>query len=217
MRYQLDDGCPVPSREERRQRWGRFALLWATVILVLVAAYLARQAEAATASVYWRVDLNQGSGVIAHGQGSTEQAAWDDCIRLQSIVRAMTAAETRRSAVGAVTAATVRWCNNPKRYATVSPDPVAPPPPPPPPPPTSASLTFKWTHDGLNTTAYRIQYWKHGDIAKTVDLPGNTVRSAVVTDVSPGTWYGFVSALHCPPDLGCAISPASATLTRVIM
>lgn len=101
----------------------------AAVGLCLIVAGVARAAET---SVYWRLDLHQGAYIIAHGQGSTEQAAWDDCIRLKKITRAMTAAETRRNAVAAITAPTVRWCQNPKRYGTISPDPVVPPPPPPP-------------------------------------------------------------------------------------
>lgn len=78
-------------------------------------------------SVYWRADLHQGTSIIAYGQGATEDAALQDCQRLQAITRAMTAAETRKAAVAAVTTSAVRWCNNVRRYSTVAPDPVAQP------------------------------------------------------------------------------------------
>jgi hypothetical protein len=102
--------------------------LTAKVVLVGLCLIVAGVAQSAVSNVYWRVDLHQGSYIIAYGQGSTEALAWDDCFRLQAITRAMTAAETRRNAVAAITTSAVRWCQNPKRYATVSPDPVAPTP-----------------------------------------------------------------------------------------
>lgn len=102
--------------------------LTAAVVAVGLCLLVAGIASAAVTSVYWRVDLHQGIYIIAHGQGATEQAAWDDCVRLKGITRAMTSAETRRNAVAAITTSAVRWCQNPKRYATVSPDPVAPTP-----------------------------------------------------------------------------------------
>lgn len=83
---------------------------------------------AAESNVYWRVDLNQGTSIIAYGQGSTQDAAWQDCFRLRAITRAMTAAETRRGPVAAIASPAVRWCKNPMQLATVRPDPVAPPP-----------------------------------------------------------------------------------------
>lgn len=103
-------------------------LILASMVISILMAVLASRAEAAVTNIYWRVDLNQGTSIIAYGQGATEQAAWEDCFRLQGITRAMTAAETRKLAVSAVTRDTVRWCKNPMRYATVSPDPVVPPP-----------------------------------------------------------------------------------------
>lgn len=103
----------------------RFGLLVAAVGLCLLVAGIAKAAES---NVYWRVDLNQGSYIIAYGNGLTEDEAWRDCFRLRAITRAMTAAETRKSAVAAVTTVATRWCKNPMQYATVRPDPVTPPP-----------------------------------------------------------------------------------------
>ena len=102
--------------------------LTAAVVTVGLCLLVAGVSQAAVSNVYWRVDLHQGSYIIAHGQGPTEQDAWDDCYRLKAITRAMTAAETRRNAVAAITTSAVRWCQNPKRYATVTPDPITPPP-----------------------------------------------------------------------------------------
>jgi hypothetical protein len=102
--------------------------LTAAVVAVGLCLLIAGVAQAAVTNVYWRVDLHQGSYIIAHGQGTTEQAAWDDCFRLQTTTRALTASETRRtSGVVAVTSSVVRWCQTPKRYATIAPD-VAPTP-----------------------------------------------------------------------------------------
>jgi hypothetical protein len=102
--------------------------LTAAVVAVGLCLLIGGVALSAESNVYWRVDLHQGAYIIAYGQGTTEQAAWDDCFRLKAITRAMTAVETRRNAVAAITMSAVRWCQNPKRYATVSPDPVVLPP-----------------------------------------------------------------------------------------
>lgn len=91
-------------------------------LILLGTGLFLSDASASVTNVYWRVDLNQGTSVIAYGQGTTEQAAWDDCSRLRAITRAMTATETRRAAVAAVTTSAVRWCKNPMQYGTVSPD-----------------------------------------------------------------------------------------------
>ena len=97
------------------------AVVAAGLCLIVVGISLA-----AESNVYWRVDLNQGTSIIAYGQGATQEAAWQDCYRLRAITRAMTAAETRKGAVSAVTTQAVRWCKNPMQLATVRPDPVAP-------------------------------------------------------------------------------------------
>jgi hypothetical protein len=101
----------------------------AFAVVVGLCMSIAGIAKAEEVNVYWRVDLNQGSYIIAYGQGATEEAAKADCRRLRAITRAMTAAETRKSSVSAITTQAVRWCKNPMQYATVRPDPVAPPPP----------------------------------------------------------------------------------------
>lgn len=98
------------------------------VVAIGVCLLVAGLAYADVSNVYWRVDLNQGTSIIAYGQGATEEAAKQDCERLRAITRAMTAAETRKGAVSAITKPTVRWCKNPLQYATVSPDPIVLPP-----------------------------------------------------------------------------------------
>lgn len=97
------------------------------IVAVGLCLLISGLSKAAVTNVYWRVDLNQGTSVIAYGQGSTEQAAWDDCFRLRAITRAMTATETRKSAVAAVTTSAMRWCKNPMQFGTVSPDAVPTP------------------------------------------------------------------------------------------
>jgi hypothetical protein len=103
----------------------RFGLLMAAVGACLLIAGVAKAAES---NVYWRADLHQGSYIIAYGEGVSADAALQDCYRLAGITRAMTAAETRKGAVSAVTTQAVRYCNNERRYSTVRPDPVVPPP-----------------------------------------------------------------------------------------
>ena len=147
-RYKTDENCPRPGADEERRIAGRFSIGVVVFILAMLAisAYLSSIAEAAIANVYWRVDLHQGSGIIAYAQGSTEQGAWDDCFRMQAITWAMTAAETRKASVGAVTTTVVRWCQNPRRYANVSPDPATCPAAPAPKPGTCpAGTTGSWT------------------------------------------------------------------------
>lgn len=99
----------------------------AAVVAVGLCALAIGIALSAESNVFWRADLHQGTSIIAYGQGSSAEAALQDCYRLQATAKAMTAAETRRNAVAAISAPAVRWCNNPRRYSTVSPDPVAQP------------------------------------------------------------------------------------------
>jgi hypothetical protein len=82
--------------------------------------------------------------------------------------------------------------------------------------PIGGTATLPWTHDGLNTTEYRVRYWREGQIATEVRIPGNTARSYTITGLTPGTWSMFVSAANCPPNAGCSVSPASATRQKVI-
>lgn len=101
--------------------------LTAKIVAVGLCLIAIGASQALESNVYWRADLHQGTSIIAYGQGATEDAALQDCQRLQAITRAMTAAETRKAAVAAVTSSAVRWCNNVRRYSTVAPDPVAQP------------------------------------------------------------------------------------------
>jgi hypothetical protein len=103
----------------------RFGLLMAAVGACLLIAGIAKAEEV---NVYWRVDLNQGSYIIAYGQGETEEAAWADCRRIRAITRAMTVADTRKGNVSAITTQANRWCKNPIQLATVRPDPIVQPP-----------------------------------------------------------------------------------------
>jgi hypothetical protein len=165
-------------------------------ILCLIAA--AGVTKAAVTNVYWRVDLHQGTYIIAYGQGSTEALAWDDCFRLQAITRAMTAAETRRNAVSAISSPVVRWCQNPKRYATVAPDPVTPPPP-------SGTATLSWTPPTSNTdgtaltnlAGYRIHYGLSAtEMTQTIQLANASVSSYTLSNLAPGTYYFAVRAYN---------------------
>lgn len=124
MRRKTDNDCPQPTLDEMRGEG--LGVIWtlAIVMVLLLVGALWSVARAAESNVYWRVDLNQGTSIIAYGQGSTEDAAWQDCFRLRLITRAMTVAETRKSAVSAITSPAVRWCKNPMQLATVTPDPV---------------------------------------------------------------------------------------------
>jgi hypothetical protein len=103
----------------------RFGLLMAAVGVCLLIAGVVKAAES---NIYWRADLHQGSYIIAYGEGSSAEAALQDCYRLAGITRAMTAVDTRKGTVSAVTTQAVRWCNNERRYSTVRPDPVVLPP-----------------------------------------------------------------------------------------
>ena len=134
--------------------------------------------QAAVTNVYWRVDLNQGTSIIAYGQGATEQAAWEDCFRLQAITRAMTAAETRKVAVSAVTGPVVRWCKNPMRYATVSQDPA----------PVTGTATLNWQHTTPPAIAgFRIV---HGvdpaALVTTIQIANPDLRTYTVTNLPAG-------------------------------
>lgn len=144
--------------------------------LIFIALLLAGPAQAAVTNVYWRVDLNQGSSIIAYGQGATEADAWADCFRLQAITRAMTAAETRKLAVAAVTGPTVRWCKNPMRYATVAPDPPA------------GTATLSWQHTAPPAIAgFRIVHGADQNaLANAVQIANPALRTYTVTNLPAG-------------------------------
>lgn len=166
--------------------------LTAVVVTVGIGLMIAGASLAAVTNVYWRVDLHQGTYIIAYGQGATEQAAWDDCFRLKGITRAMTAAETRRNAVAAITTQAVRWCQNPKRYATVTPDPVR-------------AATLSWTPPTQNTdgtpltdlSGFRVS---HGTsptaLTQTIQIANPGLSSYTVSNLSPGTYYFAVRAYN---------------------
>lgn len=164
--------------------------LTAAVVAVGVCLLIAGVSQAAVSNVYWRVDLNQGTSIVAYGQGATEQAAWEDCYRLQAITRAMTAAETRKAAVSPVTTSVVRWCKNPMRYVTVTPDPVR-------------QATLSWTPPTQNTdgtaltnlAGYRVS---HGTsptaLTPTIQIANAGASSYTVSNLAPGTYYFAVRA-----------------------
>ncbi len=160
----------------------------AAVVAVGLCLIGAGVAQATVSNVYWRVDLNQSTSVIAYGIGPTEADAWTDCYRLQAIARAMTAAETRKAAVAAITTSAVRWCKNPMRYATVSPDPVIPP----------GTATLKWTAPTQNTdgtpltnlAGYRIHYGASPEaLISVVQLANPGASSYALSNLAPGTYY----------------------------
>lgn len=156
-------------------------------------AAIAGIASSAESGVYWRADLHQGTSIIAYGQGATEADAWADCVRLQSITRAMTAAETRRAAVAAVTTSTVRWCSNVRRYSTVTPDPT----------PTVGSATLSWTPPTKNTdgstladlAGYRISYGTSSTaLTSTIQVANPGLSRYTVSSLAPGTYFFAVRA-----------------------
>ena len=129
LRYETDDRCPRPSRDERQADNAVRCVVLILLAIALTAGWHESQA-AITGTPYYRVTLSQGSSDVGYGQGTTEDAAWSDCRRLAGLPRALTAAETRRYAVAALTKATVRACKGPTWYVTVSPDPCPPAPAP---------------------------------------------------------------------------------------
>lgn len=144
--------------------------------VMFVALLLVGTAQAAVTNVYWRVDLNQGTSIIAYGQGATEQAAWEDCFRLQAITRAMTATETRKIAVSAVTTSVVRWCKNPMRYATVTPDPVG-------------QATLSWSHvTPPAVSGFRIMHGAdQSALTNTIQIANPAVRTYTISSLTPGS------------------------------
>lgn len=182
------------------------------VILILGLCILSLGlALAAETNTYWRVDLNQGSSIIAYGQGATEEAAWTDCRRLRATTRAMTAAETRKAAVSAVTSSVVRWCKNPMQYATVAPDPVIPPPP-------VREARLSWTPPTRNTdgtalanlSGYRIHYGTSATaLSQTIQV--GAVSTYTVTNLAPGTYYFAVRAITSNSE-----SDLSNTISKVV-
>lgn len=212
-RYETDDRCPSPTRDESQREVGRFALgvIAVLVLLMVLSAYLATQADAATDNVYWRVDLNQGTSVIAYGQGITEQAAWDDCFRLQATTRAMTAAETRKLAVAAVTSVATRWCKNPIRYATVTPDPVTPPPP------TSTPGLMSWhaptkNDDGSTLTDLAWYLVSYGTTPEAQVTTARVPPNVTTFQLPKGSWYCSVRAVNSTDRIGVASSTIQVKL-----
>lgn len=207
MRYEHDHGCPSPDElDEYRTIGRRYLLILAiTLVFMLLAGVLGwMDARSATENVYWRVDLNQGSTIIGYGQGATEQAAWDDCFRLQVITRAMTAAETRKLAVSAVTSASgvVRWCKNPVRFATVKPD-------------TAGTATLNWQQVTPPAIAgFRIV---HGTsptaLAATIQLANPAARTHTINALPPGQRYFAIKAY----DSTGVESDLSEVVSKVIM
>lgn len=170
--------------------------LTAAVVAVGLCLIGAGVARATVSNVYWRTDLNQGASIIAYGIGPTEADAWDDCFRLQVITRAMTAAETRKASVAAVTTIATRWCKNPMRFATITPDATAPSAP-------AGMATLKWTPptqnvDGTALTdlvGYRIHYGTSPDaLVSTIQIANAGASGYVLSNLAPGTYYFGVRA-----------------------
>lgn len=172
--------------------------------LIFIALLLVGSAEAAVTNVYWRVDLNQGASIIAYGQGATEADAWADCFRLQAITRAMTAAETRKLAVAAVTGPTVRWCKNPMRFATISPD-----------PPVVTSAILSWQHTTPPAIAgFRIVHGADPNaLSSTIQIANPALRTYTVTNLPPGNRCFAVKAY----DATDVESLPSTVICKVIM
>lgn len=167
--------------------------LTAAVVAVGLCLMVAAITMSAESNIYWRADLHQGTSIIAYGQGATEEAALQDCHRLQAITRSMTAAETRKSSVAAVTTSAVRWCNNVRRYSTVTPNPVV----------SEASLS--WTPPTQNTdgsaltnlAGYRISYGASATaMTQTVQIASAGASSYTISNLAPGTYYFAVRAYN---------------------
>jgi len=163
------------------------------VMVVGLCMIVAAVTMAAESNVYWRADLHQGTSIIAYGQGATAEAALQDCYRLQAITRAMTAAETRKNAVAAVTTSAVRWCNNERRYATVKPDPPDP----------IREAVLSWTPPTTNTddtlltnlAGFRISYGASATaLTQTIQVANPGASSYTVPNLAPGTWHFTVRA-----------------------
>lgn len=167
-----------------------------TAAVVMAVAYLVTGITlAAESNVYWRADLHQGTSIIAYGQGTTGELAMEDCIRLKRITRAMTAAETRKGTVSAISSSAVRWCNNVRRYSTVTPDPVVPP----------GSATLSWVPPTQNTdgsalsdlAGYRISYGTSSTaLTSTIQVAAAGATGYTVTNLAPGTYYFAVRAYN---------------------
>lgn len=82
--------------------------------------------------------------------------------------------------------------------------------------PGTASL--RWTHDGLNTTEYRVTYWREGDLPRVYRIAGNQARSATIDNLASGSWFFHVSAANCPsnPELICNVSNPSETGSKAL-
>lgn len=148
------------------------------VVLALIGLALVLPVQAAVTNVYWRVDLNQGTSIIAYGQGATEALAWEDCYRLQEITRAMTAAETRKLAVAAVTTSVVRWCKNPMRFATVTPDA----------PSVTGTVILSWQHVTPPAIAgFRIVHGvDQNTLTNSIQIANPTARANTITNLPAG-------------------------------
>lgn len=170
------------------------------VRVILFALLLVGTVQAAVTNVYWRVDLNQGTSIVAYGQGATEQAAWEDCFRLQSITRAMTAAETRKLAVVAVTTSVVRWCKNPMRFASVTPDPTG-------------QVTLTWTHEpNFSVEGFRIVHGTDPNaLTSAVQIDSASARTHTLSGLPPGTRYFALRAFG-----GGVESGLSNVLSKVV-
>jgi hypothetical protein len=185
----------------------------AAVVAVGLCLLVAGVALAAESTVYWRADLHQGTSIIAYGQGATEEAAKLDCYRLQAITRAMTAAETRKAAVAAVTTQAVRWCNNARRYSTVTPDPVVP----------VRQAVLSWTprlqnNDGSPLTdlaGYRIHYGASPDaMTQTIQVANPGISSYTVSNLAPGTYYFAIRAYAADGDQS---DPPSNIVSKIVL
>lgn len=181
-------------------------------VLAALLCLFAGTAIAAESNVYWRADLHQGTSIIAYGQGATEEAAKLDCYRLQANPKAMTAAETRRGTVSAVTTQAVRWCNNPRRYSTVTPDPPAP----------VRAATLSWTPpikntDGTtltNLAGYRISYGTSATaLTQAVQVANPSATSYMLSSLAPATYYFTVRAYTS----NGTESAQSAVVSKVIL
>lgn len=193
-RYEPDHHCPSPSEPEQRQLKGlwRLAVLL-TAMFALLSATIWHEARAAvTTAIHETYAVRTCS--------TCKEIAYPTEAECENAAQA----EAQRVGATRTSGSAVYTCI--KRYNVVATFKVG----------TAGQTTLNWTHDGLNTTKYVATYWRDGEIAKTLEIPGSTARSATLTGLSAGVWNVFVSAVNCEPNKECTPSGPSVTRQKIV-
>ncbi len=193
-RYEPDHRCPSPSEPEQRQLKGlwRLAVLL-TAMFVLLSATLWHEARATvTTAIHETYAVRTCS--------TCKEIAYPTEVECENAAQA----EAQRVGATRTSGSAVYTCI--KRYNVIATFKAG----------TSGQATLSWTHDGLNTTKYVATYWRDGEIAKTLEIPGNTLRSVTLTGLNAGVWNVFVSAVNCEPNKECTPSGPSITRQKIV-